>query len=252
MGNVELDFQPRVPVFDANVALGRRHNRRVVSDTTGGLLEAMDRSGVERALVYSPFAEDFDTVDGNALLMEMIEGQPRLIPQFVANPATESLADFSAEVSLRGVRSVRIAPISHSYPFTDWVAGPWLEWLESEGIPLSIPVDFVDVPQLHDTAKAHPKLAVVLAEVHYRHVPWVLPMLRSVPNTYVEMSRFVIADGVARLMDAAGPERILFGSRFPDSSMGHQVYNLHTNDLDDSTLAAVCAGNLDRLLGLEK
>ena len=34
--------------------------------------------------------------------------------------------------------------------------------------------------------------------------------------------------------------------------MGHQIYNLHTNDLDDSTLAAVCAGNLDRLLGLEK
>ena len=252
MGNVELDFQPRVPVFDANVALGRRHNRRVVSDTTEGLLDAMDHSGVERALVYSPFAEDFDTVDGNALLMEMIAGQPRLVPQFVANPATENLADFSAEVSRRGVRSVRIAPLAHSYPFTDWVAGPWLEWLESEGIPLSIPVDAVDVSQLHDTAKAYPKLAVVLAEVHYRHVPWVLPLLRSAPNTYVEMSRFVIADGVARLMDAAGGERILFGSRFPDSSMGHQLYNLHTNGLDDSTLAAVCAGNLDLLLGLEK
>ena len=251
MGNVELDFRPRVPVFDANVALGRRHNRRVVSDTTEGLLDAMDSSGVERALVYSPFAEDFDTVDGNALLMEMIEGQPRLVPQFVANPATESLDDFSAEVSRRGVRSVRIVPMAHSYPFTDWVAGPWLDWLESEGIPLSIPVDFVDVEQLHDTAKAHPGLAVILAEVHYRHVPWVLPMLRSVPNTYVEMSRFVIADGVARLMDAAGGERVLFGSRFPDSSMGHQIYNLHTNGLDDSTLAAVCAGNLDRLLGLE-
>jgi len=252
MGNVDLDFRPRVPVFDANVALGRRHNRRVVSDTTEGLLDAMDKSGVERALAYSPFAEHFDTVDGNALLMEMIAGQPRLVPQFVANPATESLADFSAEVSRLGVRSVRIAPIYHSYPLTDWVAGPWLEWLESEGIPLSIPVDFVDVPQLHDTAKAHPKLNVILAEVHYRHVPWVLPLLRSVPNTYIEMSRFVIADGVARLMDAAGGERILFGSRFPDSSMGHQIYNLHTNDLDDSTLAAVCAGNLDRLLGLEK
>ena len=252
MGNVDLDFRPRVPVFDANVALGRRHNRRVVSDTTEGLLDAMDSTGVERALVYSPFAEDFDTVDGNALLMEMIEGQPRLVPQFVANPATESLDDFAAEVSRRGVRSVRIAPIAHSYPFTDWVAGPWLEWLESEGIPLSIPVDFVDVPQLHDTAKAHPKLNVILAEVHYRHVPWVIPLLRSVHNTYIEMSRFVIANGVARLMDAAGGERVLFGSRFPDSSMGHQIYNLHTNDLDDSTLAAVCAGNLDRLLDLEK
>ena len=251
MGNVDLDFRPRVPVFDANVALGRRHDRRVVVDTTDGLLDAMDKTGMERALAYSPHAEHFDTVEGNALLLEMIAGQPRLVPQFVANPATDDLDEFADGVARHGVRSVRMAPIDHSYPFTDWVVGPWLDWLESEGIPLTIAVEQVEVPQLHDTAKAHPRLNVVLAEVHYKHVPWAIPLLRSVPNTFIEVSRFVIADGVARLMDAVGEERILFGSRFPDSSMGHQLYNLHHNDLDESALAAICAGNLDRLLGLE-
>jgi hypothetical protein len=33
--------------------------------------------------------------------------------------------------------------------------------------------------------------------------------------------------------------------------MGNQLYNLHRNDLSDNNLAAICAGNLDRLLGLE-
>ncbi len=252
MGNVDLNFEPRVPVFDANVALGRRHDRPVVVDTTEGLLDAMDKTGVERALAYSPHAEHFDTVEGNALLMEMIAGHPRIVPQFVANPAVEDLDAFADSMSQHGVRSVRMAPDAHSYPFTEWAAGPWLEWIESQAIPLSIPVDQVETTQLHDVAKARPRLNLILAEVHYRHAPWTIPLLRAVPNTFVEMSRFVIADGVERLMKTCGPDRILFGSRFPDSSMGHQLYNLHHNDLDDHTLAAICAGNLDRLLGLEK
>ena len=60
MGEVDLDFKPLVPVFDANVALGRRHDKRVVIDTIEGLFEAMDNSGVDRAVVYSPHAEHFD------------------------------------------------------------------------------------------------------------------------------------------------------------------------------------------------
>ena len=73
-------------------------------------------------------------------------------------------------------------------------------------------------------------------------------MLRSLPNVHVEVSRFVVPDGMTGLIDAAGHERVLFGSRFPDSSMAPQLYNLHRCGLDDAVLAAVCAGNLDRLL----
>ena len=251
MGNVDLNFKSAVPTFDANVALGRRHDRRVVVDTTEGLLEAMDGSGVERAVVYSPYAAHFDTVEGNEQLLEMIEGQPRLIPQLVANPAVEDLATFAAQVASLGVRSIRFHPAEHKYPFRDWVVGPWLEWLESEGIPLWIPVPETDPVTLQEVAAGHPGLSIVLTECHYSQVPWAIPFLRSVSNTSLEVSRWVIADGVKRLMDTVGPQRILFGSRFPDSSMGNQLYNLHRSDLSDNDLAAICAGNLDRLLGLE-
>jgi predicted TIM-barrel fold metal-dependent hydrolase len=108
-----------------------------------------------------------------------------------------------------------------------------------------------DPVTLHDIAAGHPGLSIVLTETHYSQVPWAIPFLKSVSNTSVEVSRWVIADGVQRLMGAIGAERILFGSRFPDSSMGNQLYNLHRNDLSDNNLAAICAGNLDRLLGLE-
>ena len=54
MSVAETDFRPFVKVFDANVALGRRHDRRVTIDTARDTLTEMDRVGVQQALVYIP------------------------------------------------------------------------------------------------------------------------------------------------------------------------------------------------------
>ena len=250
MGQVDLDFKPTVPVFDANVALGRRHDRRVPSDTLEGTLEAMDRAGVGRAVVYSPHAANFDSQDGNQLLQQTVQGEPSLVPQYVCTPAADDLDEFATQVKERGVRSVRMFPRLHNYPFRDWIVKPWLSWLAVEGLPLWIPIDQFDPSELHDTIKEHPDVSVVLSELHYSQMTWVMPLLRSLPNVHVEISRFLITDGVARLIDAAGEERILFGSRFPDSPMAPQLYNLHRCNLSTATLAAICSGNLQRLLRL--
>jgi len=252
MGEIDLTFKPSVPIFDANVALGRRHDKRVVIDTTEGLINAMDNSGVERALVYSPHAAYFDTLEGNQLILELIKEQSRLIPQFVGNPATENLPDFASKVSKYNIRSIRILPIPHAYPFADWIVGSWLEWMQSIHLPLWIDVEHVEPTQLYKIAKTHPELTIVLIEVHYTHVPWVIPLLRSLPNLSIELSRFVINDGVSRLMDLVGEKRILFGSRFPESSMGQQIYNLHHNNLSISQLTDICSRNLDRILRLKE
>ncbi len=251
VGQLDLNFKPSVPVFDANVALGRRHDRRVRVDTVEGTLEAMGRAGIGRALVYAPHAVAFDGREGNQVLLETIQGEPSLVPQYVCSPATDDLDSFAALVMEHGVRSIRMAPNVHGYPFRDWVVKPWLEWLAAENLTLWMLVDQVDPAELHDVARDHPEVNIVLSEVHYSHVTWVIPLLHSLPNVRVEISRFVIAGGVSRLIEAIGAERILFGSRFPDSPMAPQLYNLHRSGLSEASLAAICSGNLERLLGME-
>ena len=248
MGEVDLHFRPAVPVFDANVALGRRHDRRVTADTVDAVRAEMRRVGIGRALVYSAHSAAFDTRDGNDHLLEMVEGASDLVPQLACSPAGDDLDRFAAQVEELGVRSVRMFPTTGGYPFRSWVVGPWLEWLASEGLALWLPAPEFDPGELHDTLRDHPGVSVVLSEVHYIHVPWIYPLLRSLPNVHVEVSRFVVPDGMTGLIDAAGHERVLFGSRFPDSSMAPQLYSLHRCGLDEPVLAAVCAGNLDRLL----
>ena len=249
MGQVDLDFKPSVPVFDANVAVGRRHDRVVREETVEGTLEAMKQAGVGRALVYGQHAATFDPSAGNELLMEMIGGEPSLVPQLVCNPSYDDLAAFAAGALERRVRSVRMLPRYSDFPFRGWVVRPWLTWLAAEKIPLWLPAEETDPGDLHDTIAQHPDVNIVLCEVHYRHVPWALPLLRSLSNVYVELSRFVISDGMARLLDAVGHRRILYGSRFPDAPMAPNLYMLHRCGLAEEVLRDICADNLRRLLG---
>ncbi len=253
MGQVDLNFKPTVPVFDANVALGRRHDRRVSpdADTPEATVAELARAGIQQALVYSPHAIDFDSNDGNNLLFETVQGHDALVPQFLCNPSVDNLDKFSADVAERDVRAVRLAPKTHGYPFREWIAGEWLEWMGSVNMPFWVAAPDIDPSELRDTMAAHPEVNFVLAEVHYAHLSWATPLLKSLPNGYIEISRFVLFNGIARLLEAIGSKRILFGSAFPESPMAPQLYNLHLNGLDNDTLAAICSGNLERLLGIK-
>ena len=260
MGQIDLHFKPTVPVFDANVALGRRHDRRVTVDTVEGTIAEMDRAGVDRALAYAPHAAYYDSREGNDLLLEMLEGEPRIVPQMVANPTWDDLDEFAARAGKLGVRAIRLFPAVHNYPFRDWVMEDWMAWLAAERIPVWLPVyseaswlrdGRVDPRDIHDTASQFPDVTIVLSEVRYEDVPWALVLLRRLPNLYIEISRTVQTGGISDLLDAAGDERILFGSRFPDSEIPLQLYNLHRCGLSDSALSAICSGNIERLLGVK-
>ncbi len=251
MGEVDLHFKSSVPTFDACVALGRRFDRYVREDTVEGTLDVMDKAGVDKALVYSPHSIDFDAEQGNELLMEQIRGQSRLVPQFAVNPSYDDMEAFGATLHELGVRSVRMAPDKHRFPFRDWVVGPWLEWLASENLPLWLDATQFDPVDLHDTMKNFPDTKIVLSEVHYTNIGWVIPILKGLPNLSIEISRFLIPDGVNTLIDAIGADRVLFGSRFPDSPMAPMLYSLHRSGLSDEELRAICAGNLERLLSVD-
>lgn len=264
MAEIDLDFKPTVPVFDANAVLGRRHDRRLRFATAIDLIGEMDRLKVERALVYTPHAATYDTREGNEYLLQLIGGESRLVPQFVCNPAADDLDDFEQRLRRHQIGSIRMLPAVHGYPFRDWVVGPWLEWAAANRIPVWLPVNFgipkrraeldanqLDPEAVHDTLAAFPALQAVLCEPQIRHIAWVLPLLRSLPNLAVELSRHAITDGVQMFISAIGVERIMFGSRFPESPLGANLFHLFNCGLESDQLRLVCAGNLERLLGME-
>ena len=103
---------------------------------------------------------------------------------------------------------------------------------------------------MHATASAFPDVTFVLSEVRYIDMPWVLVLLRRLPNIHIEISRTVQTGGVTEIVDTIGAGRVLFGSRFPDSDIPLQLYSLHRSGLSDSDLRDICSRNLERLLGM--
>lgn len=264
MGKIDFAFKPAVRVFDCNMSIGRRHDTAVSVDTAEGTIDAMQKAGVDRALVHSRHAVYWDSEEGNDLLMESVRNHKSLYPQFVASPF-ENLDAFALKVLDEGVRSVRMVPTVYRFPFRDWAIKNWLDWMTSEQISLWLPVRFnlqgtqnsmtvgsLDPTEVHETLTCHPDLTAVLCDVNYMDLPWVIMLLKNTPNLCLEMSGVVNTDGIKIALDAIGEQRILFGSGFPDRAIPPQIYHIHRYGLDESTMKRICSENLERLLGLDK
>ena len=241
-------FQPQVPVFDGHVSLGRRHDQRVSVSDREEVGAALTAAGTTQALVYHPHAVNFESFAGNQRLVEIIAGEERWVPQFVVNLAVDALPAVQEAVQSAGVRSLRACPQTNLYPFTPWVVGPWIEWLMQEELGLWLPIDDVDLRDVYDTLSAFPQLKAVLVGVHYSHHARVWPLLKALPNLHLDLSRYDIIQGVERLVAHIGPERLLYGSNYPELAVGPYLYYLHQADLAEEVLQAICYDNLAGLV----
>ena len=245
-------FCPRVPVFDGHVALGRRHDTRVACDDPDALTARLQQAGIQRALVYHPHAVFFDTRTGNRMLTQACADRPQLEPQWVIHLTLDRPIEHLADnAEAHHVRSLRVTPKTHGIPLTPWILEPWVPWLRSRRLALWVPMDEVDPADLHRSGRAWPDLPIVLVGVHYSHQPMLMALLEALPQLYVDLSRYDVADGVCRLRDRVGAGRLLFGSQFPTFSPEPYLHYLHHADLDDHELRRICHDNLCDLIGGE-
>jgi hypothetical protein len=244
-----LNFQPRVAVFDANIGVGHRHDRPAPFEDASQLLEEMALHGVKRALIYHVQGELISAVDGNQQLQTWADGHDALRLQWVAGANQDSLKQVQALHADGRVNSVRLESTDGSHtPFVDWLYGDLLSWLAAERIPLWISMAETPATEIMDTLRKFPQLVCVLVGAHYSHSGFVSPLLKHLPNAYLELSRYENLDGINKLIGVYGTQRFLYGSYYPRYAMGSILFYLHHMGLDDDTLAALCAGNLERLL----
>ena len=246
----DLDFKARVPVFDANIGVGHRHDRPSPFVDAGGLRAEMDRHGVDRALVYHLQGESISAIEGNEALAGWSD--EALVPQYVANSADETLEQLRQYHAATPLNSIRLHHTADSLlPFVDWIYGNLLEWLTTERIPLWISLADTPLAEIADALCAFPDLHTVLLGAHYTHTLALRPLLDLLPAAHLELSRYENLGAVEALIADYGAKRFLYGSFYPRLAMGPMLYYLHHIGLDDDALRSVCAGNLQRLLGEE-
>jgi hypothetical protein len=246
----ELSFKPRVPVFDANIGVGHRPNQVSPFDDPEALLAEMARHGVERAVIHHRQAVFRSPVEGNEELIEWAAGYELFSLQWVLGATGDSLRQLQEQHAAGRVQSVRLhATIHGKLPFADWLYGPALEWLVSARLPLWISLADTEPAEVMATLRLIPELVTVLLGAHYVHAALVRPLLRQLPGACLELSRYEVLGEVEALLEEFGADRFVYGSFYPRYAMGPMLYYLHHLRCSETELAALCAGNLERLLG---
>ena len=241
--------------FDCNAFFGLPMVRPLAPvPTAADLLDAMDRNGIERALVWHIAQHDDSPQTGNALLAQGIRDQPRLTGcwTILPNQAREfpPLPVFLRQMREARVRALRVFPGSHRFLANAVSMGDWLEAMVARRIPLFLSlrrgVEWRDVYAL---LAEFPELVCVVCD----HGCWgedrmFRPLLERYPHVYVDTAQYLLDGGLESLVAGCGARRLLFGSGFPESYLGGMLMALRHARLPDEAKAAIAGGNLARIL----
>ena len=247
-----LNFKARVPVIDANIGVGHRHDRPHPTPDRPTLLQEMHRHGVDRAVLYQVQGESISQIDGNQALTTWANDDGLFVLQWMAGSSKRSLDQLQGLHADGRLSCVRLTNTDSAWnPFVHWIYGELLEWLQAENIPLWVSLAESDSADVVTTLTQFPDLVTVLVGAHYTHALWIRPLLNNIPRAHLELSRYEVLGEVEALRDEFGIERLVYGSFFPRYQMGPMLFYLHHLDFSEDELAAVCAGNVERILQRE-
>ncbi|MEI6502085.1 MAG: amidohydrolase family protein [Armatimonadota bacterium] len=241
--------------FDCNMRLGRAGVVRPehILDAAG-LLGEMDYAGLDSALVYHAFSQEWDAGGGNAKLLEEIGDCGRFYPCFVPLPhATHempSLAEFGADLKRRH-GAARLYPKAHSYSLQDWCAGEMLDVLEALRLPVLIELAQTDWDELAGVLAAHPRLPVIVLATSYRVNRYLYPLWEKFDNLYLETATFQIMRGIEDVCRRFGPQRLVFGTGLPLLDAGGPLAQVTYAELPVAHKRMIAGETLAELLGLE-
>ncbi|MBN2392107.1 MAG: amidohydrolase family protein [Anaerolineae bacterium] len=241
--------------FDCNAFLGLPSLRPLALVATAeDLLAEMDRAGVEQALVWHIVQHDGAPRIGNQLLAEAIASHQRLVGCWTVlpNQAHEfPLPDeLFSQMQAARIVALRVFPNTHKFLLNAVSMGALLEAMVAQRVPL-----FVSVKRgmawhdVYNLLAEFPDMVCVICD----HGCWgedrmFRPLLERYPNVYVDTAQYLLDGGIEALVADYGPQRVLFGSGFPESYFGGMMMALKHAQVSDEAKALIAHGNLEHII----
>ncbi|MEO6810509.1 MAG: hypothetical protein ABI353_15445 [Isosphaeraceae bacterium] len=231
-------------IIDVNTYLGHYPFRRLRFDGAGKMVELMDASGIDRAVVSSLHAVFYrDAHRGNEDLVEAIQPHAsRFIPVATVNPKYVGWErDLEESVKRWKMKAVTLVPAHHDYRLTDAHGQAALKRIADYGLPVVLTQRFEDRRQRHHWDVADDLDQATLLEVARAH-----PRLKFLLSNWIGLDGAKLADAglkgrclidfarlhvlwtkdVPRLIQTLGVETIAFGSHMPFDYVGPSLVKL--------------------------
>jgi uncharacterized protein len=262
--------QDRTPYVQSDIAFGALYSLpKAKLAGEDDIITYMDRSGIDKAVVFGfPWEDHHRVSENNEEIWDFHQRHPdRIIPFAVLSSRGGDAAHREAERAIRGgfVGLGELAMYQRGWSLADLEGlKPSLEIAGGAGVPVMIHVNepvghaypgkiAVDFAGLLQIIKHHPEVNFVLAHFGgglfvYGLMPEVAAVLS---RTYFDTaaSPFLydskIFDIVCRIL---GPDKILFGSDFPLLPLSRYMMELEKSGLDERVREAILGGNFIKMV----
>ncbi|MCX6359413.1 MAG: amidohydrolase family protein [Armatimonadetes bacterium] len=215
------------------------------------LVALMHQNEVQACCTLSTVGILLDASMGNAATNAAASETRSLIPTATLNPQAW-FGDNRAVDSLReaGFRMLRFFPEDQGWQ-VDYEPFRQLASLAARaGMPIMVDVRDCGAASRIARATRDYGCTIILAGVHERSLSEAAALIAGDARLHVETSRLVAVGSVRMMIDAAGADRVLYGSGAPAQPMSGALGILHHAQLSDTEAELVLGGNAARLLGL--
>ncbi len=246
-----------VPVlFDVNAHFGKPCTGGAEFPSIQDRLNAMDRLGISRALVWNTESTQNHALSSNQALIDEIRRTPgaggRILPALTVSNLMlyerDGLAALARQLKTRPCRALRFTNVMGL--LTLMQLEPIVRHLRQRKPFIILKHDQASVADILEFAAAFPDVPLVLTEVMWGPCAKVFDLMRWRKSILCDTSCLHSFGATELVVKHFGAERLLFG-------MGSKAYNgaaiaaLARADLTAAQRRLIAHGNLDRLTGLD-
>lgn len=244
-------------MIDANVFIGESLYENSLSPEN--LLEMMEVSGVERALVRPLKPPDFDFDRANRWIAETQSKYPNLVGFGRVNPLLKQAPEHALRaVTEYGLRGIHLHPWEENYPITSEKVDRVIEAIEGRApVYVSAGYPVVSHPlQIQDLAGRHPDTVFIVTHGGQQDISGMsfddaLIVASENPNVSFDVSGVYRRDFIEMLVEQAGAQRIVFGSCTPYMDMAFEITRIRATHLKEEIKERVFRLNIQAILGLK-
>ena len=247
-----------IVIIDGHAHLGEYPLFFMNKPDAGGMVEVMDRIGVQAAIVSANAALRSDPEYGNQLVLKAVRDYPgRMLGYVIANPhyAEDLEESLNRYLNEPGMVGIKLHPECHDdYP----MLGPRYEPMWAVAAERRAPVLFhtyfggdslEDIAQLADR---YPEVPLLVGhELQDKNLDAMAELANSFPNVYVDLSVpeiFGVTEFFVEALDDI--RKLLFGTDFPWGNCHFRVAAVIYARVSEEIKRKILGENMAELLGI--
>jgi len=244
-------------VFDVCSYLGEfGHFWPLEVSTAEDLIGLMDKFGIDRAAICSLNSILYDHSEGNEEVFQATKRYPnRLLGIATLYPHDKrSLIEFEKCIDEYGMKGLELQPHYHNYELNDGTIDPFIEEAIKKKVPVFIPLCLSmnwNFPKLKMSAiskliDTYPEATYVIGKFSYE-IEEVLRLMKKYDNVSVETSGLQLMNGIERLVEEVGANRVLFGSGMPIQEVGPALVKIREAEIKEEEKELILEENAIKL-----